>query len=171
MKKLLLLFLSFVFYITVYSQNNYFYDSRDCKQYKTVTIENTVWMVQNLNYLTETSWVYYDNKKTAKKFGRLYTWEEAKNICPPGWKLPTSDDWENVFFKHPDSLYLLKIKYGGLMTSDGVFANMESGATYWTSTEFSRDSSYIFFIDREDDIPRPDIMENKCGLSVRCIKE
>ncbi len=30
-------------------------------------------------------------------YGWLYTWEEARALCPPGWRLPTRADWEALF--------------------------------------------------------------------------
>ena len=26
----------------------------------------------------------------------LYTWEDAKNICPEGWELPSKDDFDHL---------------------------------------------------------------------------
>ena len=28
--------------------------------------------------------------------GRLYTWAEAKTVCPEGWRLPTKEDFESL---------------------------------------------------------------------------
>jgi len=29
-------------------------------------------------------------------YGRLYDWATAKTVCPPGWKLPSRDDWNEM---------------------------------------------------------------------------
>ncbi len=42
---------------------------------------------------------YANTKKDpdfVEKFGCLYTWEDAKKICPAGWHLPVQKDFENL---------------------------------------------------------------------------
>ena len=31
-----------------------------------------------------------------KEYGNFYTWEEARTLCPEGWRLPTDEDWKNL---------------------------------------------------------------------------
>jgi len=30
------------------------------------------------------------------KYGKLYDWEAANNVCPSGWKLPSKTDYDNL---------------------------------------------------------------------------
>jgi uncharacterized protein (TIGR02145 family) len=63
------------------------------------------WLTVNLNVEVEHSWTYNDDPKCGEKYGRLYTWEAAKEACSQlgeGWRLPSDEDWKN-----------LAIEYGG----------------------------------------------------------
>lgn len=71
-----------------------FTDNRDDKVYKTVKIGGTVWMAQNLDYEVMNSLCYANKQENCDKFGRLYTWDVAINICPDGWRLPTKEEFD-----------------------------------------------------------------------------
>ncbi len=69
-----------------------FFDSRDKKTYKSVVVGNVQWMAENLNYTTDSS--VGSNLKA--EGGRLYTWNEALEVCPAGWRLPTVGEWRRL---------------------------------------------------------------------------
>ena len=99
-------------------------DERDGQVYKTVQIEEQIWMAENLNYadsaktpsLLKNSWCYDNDQKRCDVAGRLYTWAAAmdfvktgcgygsacsptlpvQGICPLGWHLPSDAEWESL---------------------------------------------------------------------------
>lgn len=71
-----------------------FTDSRDGQSYDVVKIGNLSWMAANLNYATEMSVCPDGDSRNCKRLGRLYTWADAKTVCPEGWRLPTKADFE-----------------------------------------------------------------------------
>ena len=80
--------------MTCSPKKNTFKDSRNGKIYKTVIIGHQTWMAENLNFKTSNSWCYADSQINCEKYGRLYTMEAAKTACPPGWHLPSEEEWQ-----------------------------------------------------------------------------
>ncbi len=73
-----------------------FVDPRDDKVYEIVKIGTQIWFAQNLAYVTENYKWPNDNENVGEEYGKLYTWNEAMDACPAGWKLPSNSDWENL---------------------------------------------------------------------------
>ena len=51
------------------------------------------WLAENLRYEPLEGSSCFDGTSNCDKYGRHYTWEAAKEACPVGWHLPTSDEW------------------------------------------------------------------------------
>jgi uncharacterized protein (TIGR02145 family) len=107
----------------------------DGYKYKTVLLGNQVWMAENLrtsrysngdligttvtpldtvNILVEPKyqWPYNGNELNTSTYGRLYTWwaaTDARNICPTGYHLPSSYEWDELQYYLEDNGY----GYGG----------------------------------------------------------
>ncbi|GBU20318.1 hypothetical protein R80B4_00194 [Fibrobacteres bacterium R8-0-B4] len=61
-----------------------------------VTIGGKKWMKKNLDIVTANSWCYGNNDTLCNMYGRLYTWDAARTVCPNGWRLPTRADWDSL---------------------------------------------------------------------------
>lgn len=70
-----------------------FTDPRDGRSYDVVKIGGLTWFAENLNFVTEGSVCPEGDTRNCDKYGRLYTWDDARAACPEGWHLPDSADF------------------------------------------------------------------------------
>jgi len=166
--------------------------------YKTVKIGNQIWMAENLNYKTEGSNCYGEDSCNGEKYGRLYNWETAMNVCPRGWHLPSNKDWETLASYAGSFLTLgtmLKANNGwqscgngtdnhgfsampgGYGFSDGSFGHVGSYGYWWSSTEvksvkfYSCINAYAYIMYYLiSDVYKGNIYKHDM-LSVRCVKD
>lgn len=176
-----------------YGQNDTITDSRDNQKYLTVKIGNQIWTAQNMNFKTTGSYCYGGKPEMCKKYGRLYSWEAAKSVCPDGWHLPSDEEWQelesylgmssNELIKKDEwrgtdqGQKLLEDKSIGFNILLAGYRNPPSNyflkdmqAFFWTSTE---EGSQAYFRQFMKGLPqifrRP--RAKSWAMSVRCVKD
>lgn len=170
-----------------------FVDRRDGKKYNTIKVGSQTWMAQNLNFETASSYCYEEEKSNCAKYGKLYSWDDAKKACPLGWHLPSKAEWEKLLKVVAGTSMSpgrpLKSKSGwnkngngtdafaftaepaGYRNDDGIYGLEGWVANYWTSTaKDAHNALFIFMYYSSDNAIFKD--NNKdFGLSVRCVKD
>lgn len=162
-----------------------FVDSRDGNTYKYVAIGNQNWMAENLKFVMDESVCYGGEAANCAKYGRLYTWADAKVACPAGWHLPSTVEWEDLFNAvggQNSAGNVLKATSGwGSGTANGIdsygFSILPGGihtgtyvqgvAAFWSSDEsrtFYADAYYF----RENASATSSTYFESYALSVRC---
>ncbi len=135
-----------------------FTDDRDDKNYKTVLIGNQIWMAQNLEYLGETK---SGRSVDCHIYGQMYSWEEALEASPPGWHLPTLEEWlEFINYLEGDTLAGGKLKEAGTAhwnspnkgaTNSSGFTALPAGGWDANGGGFKRGEKTYFWTDSEQE--------------------
>ncbi|MCP4181171.1 MAG: hypothetical protein GY756_25690 [bacterium] len=170
-----------------------FKDQRDNKTYKWVQIGQQNWMTQYLNYTSPNSKCYNNNSSNCTNYGRLYSWGDALNACPDGWRLPSKKDWDELLSVIGNNQSQIRSKYGwnnnkngtnstGLnIYPSGMGANVGITIKYQglgTRADLWLSDSDVFGYSREiggiygyNTIPKAGSNPKKDMLSCRCVSD
>ena len=170
----------------------------------TITIDEAdyseTWMAENLNYvIAEGSSCNPNVAGFCATYGRLYTWDAAKDACPDGWKLPSEYEWNTLLEavstskeKEEDnnpSLYLradselwgngegndafgfAMLPAGGYIEDKGkyVYVGVSESAFFWTISD-KEDDALIIGSGADGEIKNGYVTKSY-QFSVRCIKD
>lgn len=153
------------------------------KEYRTVKINNLIWMAENMSLLVKDSWFYQDNALYGTNYGRLYTWQAAMDACPAGWKLPSLQEWaEMIDALGGEKLAFSKLVMGGESGFDATFAgyrtlkgdfmSIDRAADFWTSSDAGDANAWLYYlIQKKRDKVFKIIDDKRCGFSVRYVKK
>ncbi len=148
-------------YITVNQGSNTgtFVDPRDGQEYHYIIIGTQKWMSDNLNIGKQIvnpqnpgqngiieKYCFNDDSAYCNKYGGLYTWDEmmqydttpgSRGICPPGWHIPTDEEWKTLELflgmsqEQVDSVSIRGTVEGGKLKETGLahWVEPNTGAT------------------------------------------
>ena len=178
-------------------------DTRDSKVYKTVKIGSQTWMADNLDYsdsvetpsLVGNSACFNNDAAKCKVAGRLYTWAVASEVCPSGWHLPDSTEWQTLITTvgEEHAAEVLKSQTGWKLHTDshgsgtdavgffalpvghtnenGVFGDEELYATFWTASDHGGNSGVFVYMWYMYDTVEFKNVDKKWRVPVRCVKD
>lgn len=106
-------------------------DNRDGSRYYTVKIGGRIWMAENLKFRLPESYCYDNDTENCERYGRLYTWNAAKNACPDGWSLPMGDDLNYQDF----NLNNFRVLDGGYYIDGESYIDLGNRAFFWLGDE------------------------------------
>jgi uncharacterized protein (TIGR02145 family) len=180
--------------------------------YQAVVIGAQTWFKRNLNYNATGSVCYGNSESNCTTYGRLYNWATAmalpadcnssscsgqitgkhKGICPSGWHIPSSDDWNTLMTAvggastagtklkvtsgwnsngNGEDTYGFSALPGGYGNSSGSFYNVGYYGGWWTATEYGAPNAYRRFM-YYGYATGGSGYDDKAGLySVRCVQD
>lgn len=197
---------------SVEGAENFFIDARDKQIYRKVTIGTQTWMAENLNFETADCHCYKDSAKYCAKYGRYYTWADAmdsaaffsdnakgcgdgktctvktpaRGICPEGWHIPDSTEWNTLYSAMGESGYAMQAKgfeewpnatdaYGFSAFPaghySGNFYNVGFSAFFWSASESNSGSAYHWYLFASIASLSNDHGYKDDGIAVRCVKD
>jgi uncharacterized protein (TIGR02145 family) len=179
------------------------------KTYNTVQIGTQCWLRENLDVGTMVlgsqgqtdndtieKYCYDDNPVNCATYGGLYQWNEAmqydtiqgvQGICPPGWHMPTSVEFETLSATvGGDGNALKAIGQGagagagtntsgfsallaGYRDSGGGFSSLGGSAGLWSSTQLDAIVAHYLYLSYDDPTINVYYTITYKGFGVRCI--
>jgi len=144
-----------------------------------VVINGVTWATRNVgahgNFVT-----------SAENYGEFYTWYEAQNVCPAGWRLPTKEELQSLIDAGGNKTRVKKVNglvFGsknnaiflpaaGLCDSDNAIFGKRFFYTYWSSTSKDDNSAWtLFSFGREkymNFLGYRSVLDKSC---IRCVAE
>lgn len=185
--------------------------------YHTVTIGSQTWMLENLKvshyqngdeipnvsdvnlWVNQTSGAYCindNNENNNLDYGKLYNFyaiKDPRKLCPPGWHIPSNEEWETLVLFLGEN-YINKLKDtgtsywadpndeatnesgftalpGGSRDSKGTFGGIGHYSFWWTSSSFAESYAYYRWFGDKHNVLNKTLSSYNYGLSVRCIKD
>jgi len=166
-------------------------DPRDGQSYPTVQIGSQCWLRKNMNFSTGNSWCYDNNTANCTTYGRLYDWSAALGACPPGWHLPTTEEYTLLADFLVAGLSGTKMKSttgwynngngtnesgftalpGGIRNLTGGYEGLTQWGIFWTSTSSSADQAWIRMLEYNTTGIGSQPGHKNMGRSVRCVRD
>ncbi len=161
----------------------------------TITIDNQVWCIYNLNVSTfkngdsilqaktpeewvkasdkkRAAWCYYNNDPTNReKYGKLYNWyavNDPRGLAPKGYHVPSANEWLKLsqYVSNGESFSGTK---GGKRNSGGSFGGIGEEGAWWSSTIDNGSATSWYQLGTMGSVAQS-LAEMGDGMSVRCIK-
>ena len=155
-----------------------FVDPRDNCRYHTVKIGEQVWFADNLNFQSPESKIFSKNKNYTNNYGRLYHWLDAQNACPPGYRIPDNDDWDELIttIGGPVAACAIMIngnfsaRFGGMALRDS-FDYFGQHAYFWSANNFDDLRAFCYTLFKSEMKIQRDVRRKELFYSVRCLRE
>jgi hypothetical protein len=131
--------------------------------YKTVVLGGQTWFARNLNFEPQAG-----NSWPNAPYGRFYDWNTALGVCPEGWHLPSSDEW-NALARSEEWRGFLDL-LGGYRSPVGTIDYAGQDGYWWSATEADSSDASVRYIYSGADALHANNLAKTYGASVRCVK-
>lgn len=168
-----------------------FVDPRDQEIYEVVPIGSQKWLGADLKFQTPNSLCYENDDDNCNRYGRLYNFDEANIACPPGWRLPSDEDWKKLETElgmkqpeldsiriwrgtHEGDLFIntLGVQFSGMGRSNRTFLGKDQIVSYWVAETGPSGTQFALYrmLARNNSKIYSDQIPKKDLCCVRCVK-
>jgi len=147
-----------------------------CDIKDTIQIGDQIWMAENYSCYAPGSKCYDNIIANCEKYGLLYSWETAKDICPEGWHIPNKADWKKFIDYDGEGKYDYFAILGGkgysLGGNDYFFLSVEETGFWWSDDDkYNRNSAYQSISNAAENYHAYSYADGKSMFSVRCLQD
>lgn len=148
-----------------------------CLSCSKIKIDDIKWATQNAG------------ATSSNPYGKLYTYEEARKVCPKGWRLPTKDEfkslaanyslldnhngmnglWFSGTTPYKSGVKEVFLPMGGYNGYGQGHKFIDSIGEYWSSTLSGSGDAYTLRFDK--DVAQTALFRKEDRASVRCVKD
>ena len=143
-------------------------------------------MAENLAYKAGSgSWIYDNNSSNVSKYGYLYNYKTAKNVCPSGYHLPTKAEYETLLDNYggrndskanytaliPSGNSGFSALFGGWSDSNGDFYGIVKLGYFWSSSTKDEPYAWKLYVYSSDKKAYMNSSHKSSGFSVRCVQD
>jgi uncharacterized protein (TIGR02145 family) len=167
-----------------------FTDPRDGQSYDIVKIGSLTWFAENLNFATGGSVCPEGDSRNCDRYGRFYTWDDARTACPEGWHLPDSADFASLiedaggpaaageklkstggWFKKGNGSDVLGFNAlpAGYRGAEGSYDGIGGYAYFWSAVATPDNLAYYLFLDFSSKAAGMNAFPKGDYRSVRCV--
>ncbi|MEM9549078.1 MAG: FISUMP domain-containing protein [Bacteroidota bacterium] len=144
--------------------------------YRTLKLkDNREWMAENFTfYIAENKSITWNTEYGApnatrnKGFGLFYTWEAIHEVLPTGWRLPTLDEWNNLFQSYggPSSAFDALVR-GGTSGMDLQLLSWRAGRQYLKSEQLGNEGCFWSDSEGRDNRAAAKILLDRPGNTIK----
>lgn len=166
----------------------------DGNTYPVAQYGETTWMTANLKVRHDrlgneaTYYLPNEDSLTADTYGLLYDYATACRVCPEGWRLPTNEEWDELFnlseqnmaANYKDSQFWegevnsnsskFSIRPAGSGNNGEYENNFGVKTLFWSATKEDDHFIWTFILEKGKDSIRMASQHPTYAFSVRCVK-
>jgi uncharacterized protein (TIGR02145 family) len=140
---------------------------------------------------------YNNNQVNDEVYGKLYngyTLSAQSNVCPAGWGAPTDSEytiladylggesiaggkmksiygWDSPNTGATNESFFYGLPGGGRFYNDGIFYGLGSSTSWWCFSWNTSTTAWYRDVRYNSEIANRNILNKRCGFSVRCLKD
>lgn len=152
-------------------------DPRDGAKYEIIQIGQFEWMTRSMEFQTTDCWCYVDTFERCDPYGKLYTWDDAFQAVPPGWHLPTVEEFQDLLANSDvedllkSDTYGFKCELGGFRDPRFGFRGIDTYGCFWTSKDSNSTLAAFTEINGLNSTARIRHISKDYAFNVRCVRD